>query len=107
MTPKQGDNVFAPTSVCALFAAMTLSSAALAQAASGPPAESLALLVIYSRSGSAAVRVRDEAILRGLVSRDIPIDRVQLVAIGEPEPAVSIPEGVAEERDRRVATTWR
>ena len=50
---------------------------------------------------------RASAVLRGLVARGIPVDRFQLVAKGETEPAVSTPEGIAEERNRRVEITWR
>lgn len=50
---------------------------------------------------------RANAVLRGLVARGIPVDRFQLLAKGETDPAVSAPAGVPEERNRRVEITWR
>jgi len=46
-------------------------------------------------------------VLRGLVSRGIPIERFQVVAKGETDPAVPTTPGVAEERNRSVELTWR
>lgn len=64
------------------------------------------------RVGSAGTNLllsqqRASAVLRGLVARGIPVDRFQLVAKGETEPAVSTANGVADERNRRVEITWR
>lgn len=64
------------------------------------------------RVGSASTNLllsqqRASAVLRGLVARGIPVDRFQLIAKGETEPAVSTAEGVADERNRRVEITWR
>lgn len=64
------------------------------------------------RVGSASTNLllsqqRASAVLRGLVARGIPVDRFQLVAKGETEPAVSTAVGVADERNRRVEITWR
>lgn len=50
---------------------------------------------------------RASSVLRALVARGIPVDRFQLVAKGETEPAVSTPDGGAEERNRRVEISWR
>lgn len=50
---------------------------------------------------------RASSVLRALVARGIPVDRFQLVAKGETEPAVNTPDGVAEERNRRVEISWR
>lgn len=50
---------------------------------------------------------RATSVLRGLVARGIPVDRFQLVAKGETEPAVNAPAGTPEERNRRVEITWR
>lgn len=50
---------------------------------------------------------RANAVLRGLVARGIPVDRFQLLAKGETDPAVSTPAGVPEERNRRVEISWR
>jgi len=50
---------------------------------------------------------RANAVLRSLVGRGIPVERFQLLAKGETDPAVSTPAGVADERNRRVEITWR
>lgn len=50
---------------------------------------------------------RANAVVRELVARGIPIERFQLVAKGETDPAVPTPDGAAELRNRRVDITWR
>ena len=50
---------------------------------------------------------RGDNVLKGLVSRGIPIERFQVLAKGGTDPAVSTPPGVAEERNRCVELTWR
>ena len=50
---------------------------------------------------------RAEAVLRGLVARGIPVERFQILAKGESEPAVAAPAGHAESANRRVEISWR
>ena len=52
-------------------------------------------------------QARADTVLQGLVSRGIPVDRFQVLAKGETEPAVVTPPGVAEARNRRVDISWR
>ena len=63
-------------------------------------------------TGSAASNLqlsqrRAHNVLKGLVSRGIPIERFQVVAKGGTDPAVPTTPGVAEERNRCVELTWR
>jgi outer membrane protein OmpA-like peptidoglycan-associated protein len=63
-------------------------------------------------TGSAAVNLRlsqqrADNVLQGLVARGIPVERFQILAKGETEPAVAAPEGTPEARNRRVEITWR
>lgn len=63
-------------------------------------------------TGSAAAnlhlsQVRADTVLQGLVSRGIPVERFQILAKGETEPAVPTPDGTAEPRNRRVVISWR
>jgi outer membrane protein OmpA-like peptidoglycan-associated protein len=63
-------------------------------------------------TGSAAAnlrlsQLRADHVLQGLVARGIPVERFQVLAKGETEPAVAAPEGTAEARNRRVEITWR
>lgn len=63
-------------------------------------------------TGSAAVNLRlseqrADNVLEGLVSRGIPVDRFQVIAKGETDPAVPTAPDVSEERNRRVEITWR
>jgi outer membrane protein OmpA-like peptidoglycan-associated protein len=63
-------------------------------------------------TGSAAVNLRlsqqrADNVLQGLVARGIPVERFQILAKGETEPAVPAPEGTPEARNRRVEITWR
>jgi outer membrane protein OmpA-like peptidoglycan-associated protein len=63
-------------------------------------------------TGSAAANLhlsqrRANNVLQGLVSRGIPIERFQVVAKGETDPAVPTSQGVSEERNRCVEITWR
>jgi outer membrane protein OmpA-like peptidoglycan-associated protein len=62
-------------------------------------------------TGSAAVNLqlserRANNVLQGLVSRGIPVERFQVIAKGQTDPAVSTNPDVAEERNRRVEITW-
>ena len=50
---------------------------------------------------------RADNVLQGLVTRGIPVERFQVLAKGETEPAVPMPEGTAEPRNRRVDISWR
>jgi OOP family OmpA-OmpF porin len=50
---------------------------------------------------------RAQSVLKGLVSRGIPIERFQVLAKGGTDPAVPTPPGVGEERNRCVELTWR
>jgi outer membrane protein OmpA-like peptidoglycan-associated protein len=50
---------------------------------------------------------RADNVLQGLVGRGIPVERFQILAKGETEPAVPDPEGTPEARNRRVEITWR
>jgi outer membrane protein OmpA-like peptidoglycan-associated protein len=50
---------------------------------------------------------RADAVLHGLVSRGIPLERFQIVAKGATDPAVPTAPGASEERNRRVEITWR
>ena len=52
-------------------------------------------------------QVRADNVLQGLVARGIPVDRFQVLAKGETEPAVPAPEGTPEARNRRVEISWR
>ena len=52
-------------------------------------------------------QVRADTVLQGLVARGIPIERFQVLAKGETEPAVPDSEGKAEARNRRVEISWR
>ncbi len=52
-------------------------------------------------------QVRADNVLQGLVARGIPVERFQVLAKGETEPAVPAPEGTAEPRNRRVEINWR
>jgi outer membrane protein OmpA-like peptidoglycan-associated protein len=63
-------------------------------------------------TGSAGVNLRlsqtrADNVLQGLVARGIPVERFQLLAKGETEPAVPAPEGTSEARNRRVEISWR
>jgi outer membrane protein OmpA-like peptidoglycan-associated protein len=63
-------------------------------------------------TGSAAAnlhlsQVRADNVLQGLVARGIPVERFQVLAKGETEPAVPAPDGTAEARNRRVEISWR
>ena len=63
-------------------------------------------------TGSAAANLRlsqtrADKVLQGLVSRGIPVERFQVLAKGETEPAVPTPEGTPEARNRRVEISWR
>jgi outer membrane protein OmpA-like peptidoglycan-associated protein len=50
---------------------------------------------------------RAENVLQGLVARGIPVERFQVLAKGETEPAVPDPQGTPEARNRRVEISWR
>jgi outer membrane protein OmpA-like peptidoglycan-associated protein len=50
---------------------------------------------------------RADNVLQGLVSRGIPIERLQVTAKGQTDLVVPTPPGTAEERNRRVEITWR
>src|SRR5580658_833338 len=63
-------------------------------------------------TGSAAANLtlsqqRANSVLRGLVSRGIPVERFQVIAKGQTDPVVPDAPGTAEERNRRVEITWR
>lgn len=63
-------------------------------------------------TGSAAANLRlsqerADNVLRGLVARGIPVERFQVLAKGETEPAVPAPEGTSEAKNRRVEISWR
>jgi outer membrane protein OmpA-like peptidoglycan-associated protein len=63
-------------------------------------------------TGSAAANLRlsqqrAEKVLQGLIARGIPVERFQILAKGETEPAVPAAEGTPEARNRRVEITWR
>jgi OOP family OmpA-OmpF porin len=63
-------------------------------------------------TGSAATNLRlseqrANNVLQGLVSRGIPVERFQVIAKGQTDPAVPTPAETAEERNRRVEITWR
>ena len=63
-------------------------------------------------TGSAASNLqlsqrRAQNVMKGLVSRGIPIERFQVVAKGATDPAVPTSPGVGEERNRSVELTWR
>jgi outer membrane protein OmpA-like peptidoglycan-associated protein len=63
-------------------------------------------------TGSAARNLRlsqqrADNVLKGLVSRGIPIERFQVLAKGETDPMVQTKPGVAEQDNRRVEITWR
>jgi outer membrane protein OmpA-like peptidoglycan-associated protein len=63
-------------------------------------------------TGSAASNLqlsqrRANNVLKGLVSRGIPIERFQVVAKGGTDLAVPTPPGVGEERNRSVELSWR
>jgi hypothetical protein len=65
-----------------------------------------------SDAGSPAANLRlsqrrASNVLQGLVARGIPVERFQLVAKGETDPAVPTSQGVSEERNRCVEITWR
>jgi outer membrane protein OmpA-like peptidoglycan-associated protein len=50
---------------------------------------------------------RADAVLRGLIARGIPVERFQILAKGETEPAVPTAPGAAEPGNRRAELTWR
>jgi outer membrane protein OmpA-like peptidoglycan-associated protein len=50
---------------------------------------------------------RANAVLAALVARGIPADRFQVLAKGETDPAVRVPDGTAEAKNRVVEITWR
>ena len=52
-------------------------------------------------------QMRADAVLQGLVARGIPVERFQVLAKGETEPAVAAPDGTAEAQNRRVDISWR
>ncbi len=63
-------------------------------------------------TGSAARNLRlsqqrADNVLKGLVSRGIPIERFQVLAKGETDPVVQAKLGAAEKENRRVEITWR
>jgi outer membrane protein OmpA-like peptidoglycan-associated protein len=62
-------------------------------------------------TGAAAVNLqlserRANNVLQGLVSRGIPVERFQVIAKGQTDPAVTTKQDVADERNRRVEITW-
>jgi outer membrane protein OmpA-like peptidoglycan-associated protein len=50
---------------------------------------------------------RADNVLQGLVARGIPVERFQVLAKGETEPAVPDAQGTPEARNRRVEISWR
>jgi OOP family OmpA-OmpF porin len=50
---------------------------------------------------------RADNVLQGLVGRGIPVERFQVLAKGETEPAIPAPDGTPEARNRRVEISWR
>ncbi len=52
-------------------------------------------------------QMRADSVLQGLVARGIPVERFQVLAKGETEPAVPAPEGTPDPRNRRVEISWR
>ena len=50
---------------------------------------------------------RANNVLQGLVSRGIPVERFQVIAKGQTDPAAPTPPATADERNRRVEITWR
>ncbi len=50
---------------------------------------------------------RARAVLQGLVSRGIPVQRLQLLAAGTTQPAVKTAPDTPEQQNRRVDITWR
>jgi outer membrane protein OmpA-like peptidoglycan-associated protein len=50
---------------------------------------------------------RADNVLQGLVARGIPIERFQVLAKGQTEPAVPDPDGTPEAKNRRVEISWR
>ena len=52
-------------------------------------------------------QLRADNVLQGLIARGIPVERFQILAKGETEPAVPTPDGTAEPRNRRVEISWR
>jgi outer membrane protein OmpA-like peptidoglycan-associated protein len=63
-------------------------------------------------TGSAAAnlhlsQLRADNVVQGLIARGIPVERFQVLAKGQTEPAVPAPEGTAEARNRRVEISWR
>jgi outer membrane protein OmpA-like peptidoglycan-associated protein len=110
----------APSSLLFYFdsgsAAVRPKDTALLDQASRLYREGKPIVMIVSGSsdltGSAATNLhlsqrRANNVLKGLVSRGIPIERFQVVAKGETDPAVPTRPGVAEERNRCVELTWR
>jgi outer membrane protein OmpA-like peptidoglycan-associated protein len=90
--------------------------AALLDQASRLYREGKPIVMIVSGSadatGSAASNLqlsqrRANNVMKGLVSRGIPIERFQIVAKGGTDLAVPTSPGVGEERNRRVELTWR
>jgi len=63
-------------------------------------------------TGSAARNLRlsqqrADNVLKGLVSRGIPIEHFQVLAKGETDPVVQTKQGVGQQENRRVEITWR
>ncbi len=50
---------------------------------------------------------RARAVLNGLVARGIPVSKLQLLAAGSTDPAVTATSGAPEPQDRRAVITWR
>jgi outer membrane protein OmpA-like peptidoglycan-associated protein len=118
--PAQGVQASAPDSLSVYFdtgsAALSPQGLGVLDKAARTYRDGKPIIMVVSggsdSTGSAAANLRlsqqrAENVLQGLVARGIPVERFQLLAKGETEPAVPEPNGTAEPRNRRVEITWR
>jgi outer membrane protein OmpA-like peptidoglycan-associated protein len=119
-TPPQAPPAKAPDSLSVYFASGSAAISSQAEAVMDQAARTYRdgkpiIMVVAGGSdatGSANANLllsqqRADNVLHGLVARGIPVERFQVLAKGETEPAVPTSPGTAEARNRRVEISWR
>jgi outer membrane protein OmpA-like peptidoglycan-associated protein len=118
--PDQAAPAKAPDSLSVYFesgsAAITAQSQTVLDQAARTYRDGKPIIMVVSggsdSTGSASAnlhlsQLRAGNVLQGLIARGIPVERFQVLAKGQTEPAVSAPEGTPEARNRRVEISWR
>jgi outer membrane protein OmpA-like peptidoglycan-associated protein len=118
--PAQATPAKAPDSLSVYFesgsSAITPQSQAVLDQAARTYRDGKPIIMVVSggsdSTGSAAAnlhlsQLRADNVLQGLIARGIPVERFQVLAKGQTEPAVAAPEGTSEARNRRVEISWR